>query len=165
MFDIFKVDRLYSILEYNSVRPYTYSHMISKQNYGHKNHSLAHPLESNFKEFLIVFGYQKKNFDFSFQYHNQLFGIDSSGINFGGNMFNSYVDRNGNYDQYTSQGNLVNQNIFITQLSYLLFPLTNTKLYLQLNIKRSKDINGISNNYNLLNFGLSSRLWQNQKDY
>ena len=165
MFDIFKVDRLYSILEYNSVRPYTYSHMISKQNYGHKNHSLAHPLESNFKEFLIVFGYQKKNFDFSFQYHNQLFGIDSSGINFGGNMFNSYVDRNGKYDQYTSQGNLVNQNIFITQLSYLLFPLTNTKLYLQLNIKRSKDINGISNNYNLLNFGLSSRLWQNQKDY
>ena len=165
MFDILNQEGLYSNVEYNSVRPYTYSHMSSKQNYGHKNHSLAHPLQSNFKEFLIVLGYQKNNLDFSFQYHNQLFGIDSSGINFGGNMFNSYVDRNGDYAQYTGQGNLVRQNIFIAQFSYLIVPSTNTKLYLQLNIRRSKDINDFPKDYNMVNFGVSSRLWQNQKDY
>ena len=165
IFDILKQDGLYSIFEYNSVRPYTYSHMISKQNYGHKNHSLVHPLGANFKEFLVVLGYQKKNIDFSFQYHNQLFGIDSSGINFGGNMFNSYVDRNGDYEQFTGQGNLVRQNIFIAQFSYLFSPKTNTKIYFQLNIKRAKDIVGLSNDYNMINFGVSSRLWQNQKDY
>ena len=110
-------------------------------------------------------GYQKNNLDFSFHYHNQLFGIDSSGINFGGNMFNSYVDRNGDYGQFTGQGNLVRQNIFITQFSYLIMPLTNTKLYIQLNVRRTKDINGLSEDYNMVNFGVSSRLWQNQKDY
>ena len=52
------LDGLYSIMEFNSVRPFTYSHMSSKQNYGHKNHSLAHPLESNFKEFLVLAGFQ-----------------------------------------------------------------------------------------------------------
>ena len=165
LFDILNLEGLYSIFEYNSVRPYTYSHMTSKQNYGHKNHSLAHPLQSNFKEFLVVLGYQKNNIDFSFQYHNQLFGIDSSGINFGGNMFNSYVDRNGDYVQFTGQGNLVRQNIFITQFSYLLVPLTNTKLFIQLNIRRAKDIIGLSKDNNMVNFGLSSSLWQNQKDY
>ena len=165
LFDILNLEGLYSIFEYNSVRPYTYSHMTSKQNYGHKNHSLAHPLQSNFKEFLVVLGYQKNNIDFSFQYHNQLFGIDSSGINFGGNMFNSYVDRNGDYAQFTGQGNLVSQNIFITQFSYLLVPLTNTKLFIQLNIRRAKDIIGLSKDNNMVNFGLISSLWQNQKDY
>jgi len=38
--------------------------MSSKQNYGHKNHSLAHPLESNFKEFLVLAGFQRNNIDF-----------------------------------------------------------------------------------------------------
>ena len=42
LFDLLKKDGLYTIAEYNLVRPYTYSHMSSKQNYGHKNHSLAH---------------------------------------------------------------------------------------------------------------------------
>jgi hypothetical protein len=165
MFDILNQEGLYSNVEYNSVRPYTYSHMSSKQNYGHKNHSLAHPLQSNFKEFLIVLGYQKNNLDFSFQYHNQLFGIDSSGINFGGNMFNSYVDRNGDSAQFIGQGNLVRQNIFLAQFSYLIVPSTNTKLYFQFNIRRSKDINDFPKDYNMVNFGVSSRLWQNRKDY
>ena len=53
-FDLFNKTGLYSITEFNLVRPFTYSHISSKQNYGHKNHSLAHPLESNFKEYLFL---------------------------------------------------------------------------------------------------------------
>ena len=41
-FDLFKLDGLYSILEFNSVRPFTYSHLSSKQNYGHKNQLKSH---------------------------------------------------------------------------------------------------------------------------
>ena len=35
------------------------------QNYGHQNHSLAHPLEANFFEGLAILGYQNNNLDFS----------------------------------------------------------------------------------------------------
>ena len=165
LFDLFKKDGLYTIAEYNLVRPYTYSHMSSKQNYGHKNHSLAHPLESNFKEFLMITGFQKNNLDFSFQFHSQLFGLDSSGINFGGNMFNSYVNRNGDMGQFIGQGNLIRQNIFIFQLSYLLASQTNTKIFVQYNYRQTHQDRNTSNNITQLNLGISSRLWQNLEDY
>ena len=100
---------------------------------GHKNHSLAHPLESNFQEFLVLLGYQKNNLDFSVQYHFQKYGIDSANINFGGNMFEPYINRNGNYNQKIGQGNLVNQHIFIAQFSYMISALTNTKVFFSLN--------------------------------
>ena len=165
LFDLFKIDGLYSIAEYNLVRPYTYSHMTSKQNYGHKNHSLAHPLESNFKEFLMIFGFQKNNLDMSLQYHSQLFGLDSAGINFGGNMFNSYVDRNGERAQFTGQGNLIRQNIFIIQFSYLLAFQTNTKAFFRFNYRNTHQEGNLPNNFTLFNLGISSRLWQNLQDY
>jgi hypothetical protein len=165
LFDLFKIDGLYSIVEYNLVRPYTYSHMTSKQNYGHKNHSLAHPLESNFKEFLMIFGFQKNNLDISLQYHSQLFGLDSAGINFGGNMFNSYVDRNGERAQFTGQGNLIRQNIFIIQFSYLLAFQTNTKAFFRFNYRNTHQEDNLPNNFILFNLGISSRLWQNLQDY
>lgn len=165
LFDLFKIDGLYSIAEYNLVRPYTYSHMTSKQNYGHKNHSLAHPLESNFKEFLMIFGFQKNNLDISLQYHSQLFGLDSAGINFGGNMFNSYVDRNGERAQFTGQGNLIRQNIFIIQFSYLLAFQTNTKAFFRFNYRNTHQEDNLPNNFILFNLGISSRLWQNLQDY
>jgi len=165
IFDIFKLDGLYSILEFNAVRPFTYSHISSKQNYGHKNHSLAHPLESNFQEFLVLLGYQKNNLDFSVQYHFQKYGIDSGNINFGGNMFEPYINRNGNYNHKIGQGNLVNQHIFIAQFSYMISALTNTKVFFRLNSLKSKDFNDIANTNQVFNIGISSRLWQYQQDY
>ena len=165
IFDIFKLDGLYSILEFNSVRPFTYSHISSKQNYGHKNHSLAHPLESNFQEYLVLTGYQKNNLDFSLQYHFQKYGIDSANINFGGNMFKSYINRNGNYNLKIGQGNLVNQHLVILQFSYMVSALTNTKVFFRINSLNSKDVNGNANNNQGFNIGLSSSLWQYQQDY
>ena len=164
-FDIFKLDGLYSILEFNSVRPFTYSHINSKQNYGHKNHSLAHPLESNFQEFLVLMGYQKNNLDFSVQYHFQKYGLDSANVNFGGNMFEPYIDRAGDYNQQIGQGNLVNQHLVIVQFSYMISALTNTKFFIRLNSLNSKSINEDINNNQVFNVGISSSLWQDQQDY
>jgi hypothetical protein len=42
----------YIQLEFNSVRPFTYSHWSSNY-YSHYNQPLAHPLESNFRELVI----------------------------------------------------------------------------------------------------------------
>ena len=162
-FDILKIKGLYAILEWNAVRPYTYSHMTSMQNYGHKNHSLAHPLESNFYEALAILGYQNGNFDFLIKYHYQRFGKDYNHENYGGNMFSSYNDRfnnNSQYGHFISQGEMINQQILSTRISMMLFPLTNTKFFAQINVK-----SGSSFRSSLINFGISSNLWQSYFDY
>ncbi len=166
-FDLMNIKGLYSLLECNLVRPYTYAHMSSMQNYGHQNHSLAHPLEANFKEALILVGYQKGNFDFLIQYHLQQFGKDINGENYGSNIFNSYNDRFGNNvddGHFIGQGEKTNQQILNTRISCMLFPLTNTKLFTQFNYRLNKTSNNLNQNI-LLNFGISSNLWQSYLDY
>ena len=163
VFDILRIKGLYSILEWNAVRPYTYSHMTSMQNYGHQNHSLAHPLESNFYEALVILAYQKKNFDFLIQYHYQRFGKDKNLENYGGNIFSPYNDRfnnNSQYGHFISQGELINQQIFSARISLMLFPLTNTKFFAQINVKSYSSFRT-----SLINFGISSNLWQSYFDY
>lgn len=52
-FDLFGIDKLEGRIEYNKVRPYTYSHIDSSASYSHSNQSLAHPLGANFSEILV----------------------------------------------------------------------------------------------------------------
>jgi hypothetical protein len=46
------IKQSYFQFEWNSVRPFTYSH-YSASNYSHYGQALAHPLESNFREFVF----------------------------------------------------------------------------------------------------------------
>ena len=162
-FDIFDVEGLYAILEWNWVRPYTFSHMTSMQNYGHQNHSLAHPLESNFFEALAILTFQRGNYDFYLSYHFQKFGKDYNTENYGGNMFNSYNNRysnNNEYGHFVGQGVSTEQQIISSRISYMLFPITNTKLFAQINLRYTEDVTST-----LFNFGISSSLWQPYLDY
>lgn len=168
-FDLFGLEGLYAITEWNAVRPFTYSHMTSMQNYGHKNHSLAHPLEANFMEALTLIGFQKGNFDFLFQYHYQFFGKDFQNKNYGGDMFNSYNDRvNNNYafGHTIGQGNTIDQQVINARLSWMLMPLTNTKIFTQFNYRYTlqRNNNVLRQSY-LFNFGITSNLWQSYLDY
>ena len=52
------VDHLDLQVEYNMVRPYTYSHGDSLNAYTHYNQPLAHPLLSNFQEIVCIVRYQ-----------------------------------------------------------------------------------------------------------
>ena len=164
-FDLFKVEGLHLLTEYNLIRPYTYSHLTSLQNYGHLNQSLAHPLESNMKELVTRIGYQKKNTDFLIQYNFQVFGLDYQNNNFGGNMFIGYDTRNGDYGQEITQGKKVNQHLLISRISFMLFPLTNTKFYFEYMHKKSIIGFNDSMKYNGFSFGLSSNLWDSYYDY
>ena len=103
--------------------------------------------------------------DISVQYHYQQYGTDSSGINFGGNIFESYNTRISDYNHQIGQGDLVKQNLVIVQLSYLVAALTNTKIFIRYNHLDSKPFNGLANNSKVFNIGISSRLWQDQQDY
>ncbi len=56
-FNIAGIDHLDLRIEYNLIRPYTYTHSDSSSNYTHHLQPLAHPMGANFSEFLINFRY------------------------------------------------------------------------------------------------------------
>ena len=90
-FDAFTVKNLDLQGELNLVRPYTYTHFDSTANYTHYNQPLAHPLGAGFAELLGTIKYQPvKNLYISLKgmYYNK--GVDSGGLNFGGNIFKDY---------------------------------------------------------------------------
>ena len=164
-FDLFGIDGLYSLAEWNFVRPFTYSHMTSMQNYGHQNQSLAHPLEANFFEGLAILGYQNNNLDLYIKYAFQRYGKDFQLFNFGGNMFNSYVVRDSDYGHVVGQGNTINQHVFELRASLLLIAMTNTKLFTQFNYRYNRAMNNSISSSTLISLGISSNLWQSYMDY
>ncbi len=92
--DAFGIKNLDLQGEINRVRPFTYSHNDTISNYTHYNQPLAHPLGANFQEFIGIAHYQpapKWNIDARVIYFYQ--GLDSTGKNFGGNIFRNYTTR------------------------------------------------------------------------
>ncbi|MBL0055816.1 MAG: hypothetical protein IPP31_06380 [Chitinophagaceae bacterium] len=92
--DAFGIANLDLQFETNRVRPFTYSHGDTIGNYTHYNQPLAHPLGSNFQEFIGIVHFQprpKWYINAKAIYFIQ--GLDSAGKNFGGNPFEDYRSR------------------------------------------------------------------------
>ena len=92
--DAFGINNLDLQFEANRVRPFTYSHGDTIANYTHYNQPLAHPLGSNFQEFVGIINYQPKPRWYIYAkalYYFQ--GLDSAGKDFGGNPFEDYRNR------------------------------------------------------------------------
>jgi hypothetical protein len=86
--DAFGIRNLDLQLEANRVRPFTYSHYNAVSNYTHYNQPLAHPLGANFQEFIGIARYQPAPKWYimgrAFYYYK---GLDTAGVNLGGNIF------------------------------------------------------------------------------
>ena len=162
VYNLFKIKGLGAQIEYNEVRPFTYSHVSSLQNYGHMNQSLSHPLESNFKEFFLKLIYQKDNFTSEFNYAYIQHGANTFG-NYGGDMFTSYTTRLSEYNHITLQGDLTKEHYFSALISYQLIAKSNTSLFTKV-IFRINNQQLINNNL-LVSFGIKSNLWNTYLDY
>jgi hypothetical protein len=105
-YDAFGMQNLTAQLEYNAIRPYTYSHNrpsdkpITVSNYSHYGMPLAHPLGANTKEIIFTLNYRPTTkFNFDFTLASMSVGRDINGLNYGGNVLvnsNSYVNEYGN---------------------------------------------------------------------
>ncbi|HEV8271923.1 MAG TPA: hypothetical protein VGQ04_11505, partial [Chitinophagaceae bacterium] len=87
-------------LEYNRVRPFTYSHGDSVANYTHYNQPMAHPLGANFSETIGILRYQpapKWTLLAKAMYWKQ--GLDTGSRSFGSNIFlpNTVPPRQGDF--------------------------------------------------------------------
>ena len=125
----FKVNNLNLLAEFNTVRPYTYSHDDVEFNYGHYNQSLAHPWGSNFDEIVLKADYQKDRWFGELKNVYGAKGFDLDGANYGGDVYRDNSERIDTYGIHTLQGNKA--KIYIGELTggYLINPSTNLKLF------------------------------------
>lgn len=105
-YEPFKFRGFFYQAEFNFVRPYTYTHITINQNYGHFNEPLAHPLGANLVEKLLRLTYQKGRIYAEAKLIHSMYGQDTSAtsVSFGQNIFRSYLDRKGEYDNRILQG-------------------------------------------------------------
>ena len=124
-FDLFKVKSLYVQSEFNYVRPYTYSHRSTLQNYGHYNEALAHPTGANFWDSVSIIKYNYKRIFAEYKINFICYGADSAGLNFGKDIYQSYENHPKVYDNFVGQGVKTNVIYNDLRLSYLINPRTN----------------------------------------
>lgn len=137
--DLFKIERLNYLAEFNTARPYTYSHFNRLTNYAHYNQPLAHPYGANFREFIGLLNYSFKCFDFSGQLLHSVYGLDLPGTNYGKDIFKSYETRNADYGNHIGQGLNTQLNILQAKAAYLLNPKYNLRLEAGLILRQEKN--------------------------
>jgi hypothetical protein len=81
--DLFKVNKLNYLFEYNTSKPYTYSNQYPIVNYTEMNEPLADPLGANYKEFVGILNYSIGKFDLQGQVNYAKYGLNAGNINYG----------------------------------------------------------------------------------
>jgi len=110
--DIFGLSNLDGRFEFNMVRPYMYTHTDAESNYTHYNQPLAHPLGANFREFIGELRYQPiEKFRFKAKLIRASYGADSSGKNWGSDIFMPNQDQSGGLNVEKRLGNEMLQGV------------------------------------------------------
>ncbi len=160
----FNINNLYLQAEYNSVRPFTYSHDELNYNYGHNNQPLAHMWGANFNEFIGIAQYSKgrwfansklvigkKGFDYN---------TSTDSFSYGGDVYHDNDNRVADFGNEIGQGNTANIFVADMQVGYLVNPATNLKLFGGLTYRNFKPENPTVNfdktNSTWITFGLKT---------
>ncbi|WP_317172096.1 gliding motility protein RemB [Salinimicrobium oceani] len=130
-FNAFNIQDLYLQLEYNQVRPYTYSHNTITLNYGHTNQSMAHLWGANFREIIGIARYKKGRY---YGHVKAIFGergfdYFENGDYYGGNIYRSEEDRPLETGVRIGQGNNTDSFYAETEFGYIVNPATNLKFF------------------------------------
>lgn len=114
-------------IEFNRVRPYTYTHYnvgssYPVNSYSHFNQHLAHPLGANFQEFIVSLKYQvTPRLFFDFFSIIAMYGADSLNSNWGQNIFLDYTTFEREYNNKVGQGVKTDLLIISVVASYHLY--------------------------------------------
>ena len=160
--DAFGTDNLDLQVEYNTVRPYTYSHNDGTANYTHYNQPLAHPLGSNFKEVIGIVRVQPiPRLALNAKFVHSTFGADSNDVNLGGNIFLDNTSHPNDFGNETGQGVETNLNQMDIRASYM----ARHNIYVDLNLTLGDlKTEGIGEKQKRNYAGLSVRMNFPQKD-
>jgi len=160
-------DNLNYRVEGNLVRPYTFSHLTPLQVYGHKGAALAHPYGSNFAEVLSELNWRKKmnaKLRFKFFASFGIIGRDFDGMNYGSDIYESYINRPNDYGNFIGQGQTQSFFITSTRISYPMLKEGRIHAFaeFQTQFLKSDDFKEL----NLLPMiGVRSYLWNDYRNY
>ena len=154
-------------VEYNLVRPYTYTHFKQSQNYVNYNQALAHPFWANFKEAIFIAKYQpfyNLFIETGFIYVMKGLDSNSSTKHFGGNILTTYENRPNEKGLKIGQGVKTNYSIFFFNASYMLYH--NLWIDARANIRAVKsDLAKYQSNTNWFQLGLRMNLDMRNYDF
>jgi len=103
--DVLNVSNLDLQLEYNSARPYTYSHSTIYSNYTNYRQPVAHPIGANFKEFIAIVRYQPiPKLSLTGKLIKANYGLDPANTNYGKDVLKDYNTRVSDQDNFIGQG-------------------------------------------------------------
>ena len=163
----FTINGLDLQVEYNLVRPYTYTHFKQSQNYVNYNQALAHPFWANFKEAIFIAKYQpfyNLFIETGFIYVMKGLDSNSSTKHFGGNILTTYENRPNEKGLKIGQGVKTNYSIFFFNASYMLYH--NLWIDARANIRAVKsDLAKYQSNTNWFQLGLRMNLDMRNYDF
>jgi hypothetical protein len=141
-FNAFKVDNLYFQVEFNAVKPYTYSHDELNYNFGNTNQPLAHLWGANFREAVGIarYNYQRWYAETKIVFGKKGFDYDTvdDPYSYGGDIYRDNDDRKSDYGNSIGQGDTTNIFIGDLQVGYLVNPATNLKFFTRVGFRSFK---------------------------
>lgn len=163
-YNAFHVDRLTLQMEYNRVRPYTYSHRSSGQAYGNFNQPLAHPSGANFNEGALIASYYVNKFYVEFKTTYLKQGVDVDSVSYGANIFKSYDNRQGDYGNEVGQGVSRTLSTVNLKASYLLSAKANIRV--EANLSGYNEVVGsVEKNIFWVRIGLRTGIFNEDWDF
>lgn len=163
-FDPFGMKNLFLQAEYNHVRPYTYAHNESVQNYGHYNQPLAHPQGANFREINLLASYRIDRWMFDYKLVSCTYGADTSGFNFGKDIYKPYLTYVTEFGNKIGQGLKTKLIIQDLKIAWLVNPVTNLQLSTGITMRSQKSTRSEKSDI-LLWIGLRSSLFNHYYDF
>lgn len=164
-FNVLGIDHLDLQLEFNSVRPYTYSHFDSLNSYTHYNQPLAHPLWSNFREVVVLARYQPHpRLTFSGRLVQAKTGDDRPGENWGNNPLLSNASRVQDYGNEIGQGDGADLRIIGLDVSWMLAHNLFIEGKLLLRNKDSEN-DALDLKTRVLALGIRMNMWNRDNDF
>jgi hypothetical protein len=150
--------------ELNYVRPYTYQHRSTLQNYAHYNQALAHPMGANFIETIFLADYSIKRWYTSAKIVSAQIGLDSAGINYGQNIFRDYFTYQSEYGNKTLQGLKTDFLYFELKAGYLVNPVYNFNIEVGIASREMKN-DVFDDKAMMLTFGIRTALHNKYYDF
>jgi len=165
--DLFGIKNLSAQVEYNWVRPYTYSHGSPQQNYSHFNQPLAHPFGANFTETLGFLSYKHNRWQIDLKGMYAEIGKDTTNSNYsvGQNIFLSYNDRGFDSGNRMTQGIKYYYAQGEIKFTYFVIPGLNLRLEAGFIQRYIKSATGYFNETPFVYLGIKTSMYNFYRDF
>lgn len=157
MIEPLHIKNLFLQTEVNVVRPFTYGHRSTLQNYAHYNQPLAHPLGSNFVESISIISYRYKSIYASAKIQIAQTASDTANRNLGNDIYLSYEYNVTPYGNKLLQGTKNNLSNIELKLQYIINPKTNFRIEAGMSQRKFSN-KTVSTESTFVWFGLSTLL-------